>query len=137
MSLAPRKRELKPAFLLSATGSDCPLTLGRCPVIINNRSSEVGKGGYMSNLVVAPVTNKGQVTLPKSVRTILGLKAGPDMVAFRVERNGKVEIVPIEIKEKKTSPYSEEEWAKIEGLANHRGKSFNSAKAAKKYLKEL
>lgn len=91
----------------------------------------------MSDLLVAPVTKKGQVTLPKTVRTILRLKSGPDMVAFRVERNGKVEIVPIEIKEKKTSPYTAEEWTKIEGLANKKGKSFNSAEAARRHLKNL
>lgn len=94
-------------------------------------------GTLMSDLLVAPVTKKGQVTLPKTVRTILRLKSGPDMVAFRVERNGKVEIVPIEIKEKKTSAYTAEEWAKINGLANQKGKSFNSAKAARLYLKSL
>lgn len=89
----------------------------------------------MSDLLVAPVTKKGQVTLPKTVRTMLRLKSGPDMVAFRVERNGKVEIVPIEIKEKKTSPYTAKEWTKIEGLANQKGKSFSSVKAARRHLK--
>jgi hypothetical protein len=59
------------------------------------------------------------------------------MVAFRVERNGKVEIVPIEIKEKKASPYSEAEWTKIERFSAQHGKSFSSAKAAKKHLKSL
>ncbi len=87
--------------------------------------------------MVSPVTNKGQVTLPKTVRDVLGLKSGPDMVAFRVERNGKVAIVPVEIKEKKASPYNEEEWAKIERLSTRHGKSFASAKAAKKHLKSL
>ena len=91
----------------------------------------------MSHLMVSPVTNKGQVTLPKTVRDVLGLKAGPDMVAFRVERNGKVEIVPVEIREKKASPYNEDEWAKIGRLSAQRGKSFASAKAAKKHLKGL
>ena len=46
------------------------------------------------------------------------------MVAFRVERNGKVEIVPVEIREKKASPYNEEEWAKIERLSAQRGVVF-------------
>ena len=91
----------------------------------------------MSHLMVSPVTNKGQVTLPKAVRDILGLKPGPDMVAFRVERNGKVEIVSVEIREKKVSPYTEEEWSKIGKLSGQRGKSFASAKAAKKHLKSL
>lgn len=91
----------------------------------------------MPDLLVAPVTKKGQVTLPKPVRTILRLKSGPDMIAFRVERNGKVEIVPIEIKEKKISPYTAKEWARIEHLANQKGKSFSSAEAARRHLKSL
>ena len=91
----------------------------------------------MPELMVAPVTKKGQVPLPKPVRNILRLKSGPDMVAFRVERNGKVEIVPVEIKEKKTSPYTAKEWSKIEHLAGQRGKSFSSAEAARRHLKSL
>lgn len=91
----------------------------------------------MSNLMVAPVSSKGQVTLPKSVRILLGLRTGSDMVAFRVERSGRVEIVPVEITAKKASPYSEEDWAKLERLADRRGKLFSSAKAAKKHLESL
>ena len=91
----------------------------------------------MPQLMLSPVTNKGQVTLPKTVRNVLGLKSGPDMVAFRVERNGKVEIVSVEIKERKASPYTEKEWSKIGRLSGQRGKSFASAKAAKMHLKGL
>lgn len=91
----------------------------------------------MRELMVAPVTRKGQVTLPRVVRSVLRLNAGPDMVAFRIERNGKVEIVPVEIKQKARSPYSPEEWAKIEKLSNQKGKAFRSAEGARKYLKKL
>ena len=91
----------------------------------------------MSNLLVAPITKKGQVTLPKVIRTVLHLNKGPDMVAFHIEKNGKVRIVGVEVKEKKTSPYTAAEWDKIEKLANQKGKSLHSAKAAKEYLKKL
>lgn len=91
----------------------------------------------MSNLLVAPVTTKGQVTLPKAVRSVLCLNKGPDMVAFHIERNGKVRIVGVEVQEKKTSPYTSKEWEKIGKLSNQKGKSFHSVAAAKDYLKKL
>ncbi|MBI2069008.1 MAG: type II toxin-antitoxin system PrlF family antitoxin [Elusimicrobia bacterium] len=91
----------------------------------------------MSNLLVAPITKKGQVTLPKAIRTVLRLNKGPDMVAFHIEKNGKVRIVGVEVKEKKTSPYTASEWAKIEKLTAQKGKSFQSAKAAREHLKNL
>ncbi len=94
-------------------------------------------GNIMSNLLVAPVTIKGQVTLPKAVRTVLCLNQGPDMVAFHIERNGRVRIVGVEVQEKKSSPYTPREWNKIEKLAGQKGKSFHSAQAAKDYLKKL
>jgi len=61
----------------------------------------------MSNLMVAPVTNKGQVTLPKSSGRCLGSSPDPtwSLFASNAMEGG---IVPIEIKEKKTSPYNEE-----------------------------
>ena len=91
----------------------------------------------MPHLMVSPVTNKGQVTLPKTIRAALGLKPGSNMVAFRVERDGTVEIVPVEIKEKKATPYTEQEWAKLEGAAAKRGKTFPSARTAKKFLQTI
>lgn len=88
------------------------------------------------NLIVAPVSSKGQVTLPKSVRSLLRLKPG-EMVAFRIERSGRVEIVPVEVKEKKADPFTAEEWSKIDRLARQRGKTFDSPQAAKRFLKRL
>ena len=38
---------------------------------------------------------------------------------------------------KKTTPYTKEEWAKIEELASGKGKTCKSAKSAKKYLDSL
>ena len=39
------------------------------------------------------VTSKGQVTIPKAVRDLLGLHAG-SKVSFRRTRDGRVELVP-------------------------------------------
>ncbi|UWR35697.1 AbrB/MazE/SpoVT family DNA-binding domain-containing protein (plasmid) [Sulfitobacter sp. W027] len=41
------------------------------------------------------VTSKGQVTIPKAVRDLLGLHAG-SKVSFRCTRDGRVELVPQE-----------------------------------------
>ena len=40
-------------------------------------------------------------------------------------------------KVKKKTPYTKEEWTKIEELASGKGKTFKSAKSAKKYLDSL
>lgn len=39
------------------------------------------------------VTSKGQITIPKALREALGLASG-DRVAFRLRRDGVVEMVP-------------------------------------------
>ena len=38
---------------------------------------------------------------------------------------------------KKTTPYTKEEWTKIEELASQKSKTCKSAKSAKKYLDSL
>lgn len=40
------------------------------------------------------LTSKGQLTLPKKVRELLGLKNG-DKVGFSISETGKVEIAPV------------------------------------------
>ena len=82
----------------------------------------------------AKVTSKGQVTIPNLVRKMLRLHKN-SLVAFRISRNGIV-IVPARMVEEKT-PYTKEEWAKIEELASQKGKTCKSAKSAKKYLSSL
>jgi AbrB family looped-hinge helix DNA binding protein len=44
--------------------------------------------------VVAKVTSKGQVTVPKAVRTALGIRDGDDIV-FRVEGSGRAVIARV------------------------------------------
>jgi len=41
----------------------------------------------------ATVTSKGQITLPKEIRTHLGIGAG-DRVEFRIAPNGAVTVMP-------------------------------------------
>ena len=44
--------------------------------------------------MVATVTTKGQVTIPKAVRDLLGLKPGSE-VEFRQTQDGRVELKPL------------------------------------------
>lgn len=74
--------------------------------------------------VIATVTSKGQVTLPKKVREALGLKSG-DRVLFRVRNGGAVLAktpdlldlagsvpVPPELKGASWSKIKKEAWRK-------------------------
>ncbi|MCK4912471.1 MAG: type II toxin-antitoxin system PrlF family antitoxin [Candidatus Omnitrophica bacterium] len=82
----------------------------------------------------AKLTSKGQVTIPNLVRKMLRLHKD-SLIAFRITRDGIV-IVPARMVEEKT-PYTKEEWAKIEDLASMKGKTCKSGKSAKKYLDSL
>ena len=84
--------------------------------------------------MTAPLTEKGQVTIPKSIRMLLRLE-GQNIVGFRVAQ-GKVEVVPVEVKAT-SDPFTKEEWEKIERLSHQRGKVFKSAEQAKKYARSL
>ena len=45
-------------------------------------------------MTVATITSKGQVTIPKGVRSILGVKAG-DRIDFLINHDGSVSVRPI------------------------------------------
>lgn len=45
-------------------------------------------------MAIAKVTSKGQVTIPKSVRDRLGLRAG-DHLDFRLDGNGILRVEPV------------------------------------------
>jgi antitoxin PrlF len=45
-------------------------------------------------MTVATITSKGQVTVPKGVRSVLGVKAG-DRIDFIVNIDGSVSVKPI------------------------------------------
>jgi len=87
----------------------------------------------MEIIEMATLTSKGQVTVPAPIRNILSLKKGSTVI-FKVTDRG-VFFIPCEIKEKNS--YTREEWGKIEHLVTERGKSYKTAKGARKHLKSL
>jgi bifunctional DNA-binding transcriptional regulator/antitoxin component of YhaV-PrlF toxin-antitoxin module len=78
------------------------------------------------------ISSKGQTTIPRAVRVMLGLKEGSE-IAFKPANHGFIMMrVTTTIKEE--NPYSPKEWKKIEKLASARGKTFHNANAAIKHL---
>ena len=83
----------------------------------------------MAQPIVATVTSKGQVTLPKHVRELLRIHVG-DSVRFKPLAGGvlmtKIALEPEE--------FSEAEWKALGRLASQRGRRYASAK---EFLKDL
>jgi len=87
----------------------------------------------MTIIETAKVTSKGQVTIPNRIREILHVSSG-DSLAFGLSKEGII-LLPCKITAE--SPYSAQEWAKIEKLASVKGKVYKSSKRTKKYLEAL
>ena len=87
----------------------------------------------MTILETAKITSKGQVTIPNRIRRLLHLKEG-ESVGFSLTKGGVV-LVPCQIMAR--SPYTAQEWQKIEKLASEKGKTFTSVDSAKNHLKSL
>lgn len=87
----------------------------------------------MTILETAKVTSKGQITIPNRIRKFLHLEEGAS-VAFGLTKKGII-LLPCKITPE--SPYTPEEWAKIEKLASVKGKLYKSIKAAKRHIKAL
>ena len=85
----------------------------------------------MEIIEIARMTSKGQVTVPAPIRDIFNLKKGSSVI-FKLTDKGVI-FLPCEIKERET--YSQEEWSKVERLVAERGKTYKSAKGARKHLK--
>ena len=81
---------------------------------------------------ISRMTSKGQTTIPKKVREILGLKEGSE-IAFKAETGGFM-MVRITTTIKEENPYSPEEWKKIKVLSSQKGRNFTDQKALLKYL---
>lgn len=81
---------------------------------------------------IAKLNVKGQITIPNALRKFY--LNGSRFVGFKITPYG-ILLVPLEIKER--NPYTPEEWKKIEKLAFHKGKTYKSAKDAKKHIDEL
>lgn len=87
----------------------------------------------MTVLETAKITSKGQVTIPNRIRKILHVQAGASL-AFGLSKEGII-LLPCKITAE--SPYSAQEWLKIEKLASAKGKNYKSAKRAKKHIEAL
>lgn len=88
----------------------------------------LNKGKYY----LSHVTSKGQATIPKVVRVMLGLREGSE-IAFKSAAGGFM-LMRVTTMVKEENPYTPHEWKKIEKLAAKKGKTFHSAKAALKHL---
>ena len=87
----------------------------------------------MTIIETAKVTSKGQVTIPNRIRKILHVQTGASL-AFGLSKEGVV-LLPCKVTAE--SPYTPEEWAKIEKLTSAKGKIYKSAKKAKKHIEAL
>ena len=87
----------------------------------------------MTILETAKMTSKGQVTIPNRIRKLLHLKQG-EAIGFSVTKGGIV-LVPCQITGR--SPYTPNEWQKIEKLALEEGKVCATIQSAKEHLKSL
>ncbi len=92
----------------------------------------------MAEFLTAPLSAKAQLTLPKKIRELLGVKAKGDRVGFVIDEKAhrvtitKVDLVPAE------EPYTDEEIRKLLKLAKEPGgKTFESAEAFLKHLHSL
>ena len=92
----------------------------------------------MSTLMTATLSSKAQLTLPKRIRELLGLREKGDQVGFIVDENTrrvvltKITLVPAE------EPYTEDELRKLLKLATAPGKrTFASAEAFLKHVRSL
>ena len=92
----------------------------------------------MAKWVTAPLSSKAQITLPKRVRELLGVREKGDRVGFLIDEKAhrvmitKVKLVPEE------EPYTDEEIRKLLKLRKEPGgKTFDSAEAFLKHLHSL
>ncbi len=78
------------------------------------------------------MTEKHQITIPKRIAEILGLGKG-SLFEVEVHKN-RIELVPVEVKEKE---FSEEEYAKLDKLSREeKGKEVRVTKAFIRRLKK-
>ena len=69
-----------------------------------------------AHIITSPVGAKAQVTLPKSVREALHLKAQHDLVGFVIQ-GGRVALTRIE-PVPSSDPFTAQEWKTIERLTS-------------------
>ena len=76
------------------------------------------------------MTEKHQITIPKRIAETLGLTKG-SLFEVGVRRN-RIELVPVEVKEKE---FSEEEYAKLDKLV--REEKEKAVRVTKAYIRRL
>lgn len=81
---------------------------------------------------VSHITSKGQATIPKAVRAMLGLKEGSE-IAFKPATGGFM-LIRVTTTIKEENPYTPQEWEKIKKLASEKGKTLRNEKALLKHL---
>ncbi len=81
---------------------------------------------------VSHITSKGQTTIPRAVRAMLGLKEGSE-IAFKPSTHGFM-LIRITTTIKEENPYTPKEWKKIGKLASAKGKTFHNPETALKHL---
>ncbi len=86
----------------------------------------------MTKRLVATVSSKGQLTLPKPVRELLHIQLG-DYIQFE-PREGGVLLTRIALE---PEGLSESEWKALDHLASKKGKRYKSAKSFLKDLEQL
>jgi len=91
----------------------------------------------MPQLVTVPLTSKGQLTLPKAVRELLGVGSKGDLVGFVLDPKTKriqltrVEAIPVQ------EDFTPEEYKKLLALPHRRGgKTFRNIHSLIKELKK-
>ncbi len=82
---------------------------------------------------MAIISSRGQVTIPQDVRDIMHIRRG-SVVGFEPTKRG---ILMVAMKIEPKSPYTDEEWQKIEKLSKSKGKVYNTAEAAKTHIANL
>ena len=92
----------------------------------------------MTMVVTATLSSKAQLTLPKRIRELLGIRAKGDQVGFVVDEKTrrvlmtKISLVPAE------EPYTEEELRKLLRLARAPGKrTYATAEAFLEHVRSL
>ena len=86
----------------------------------------------MAKRLVAALSSKGQVTLPKPVRELLRLESG-DYLRFKPVVGG-VLVTKIKLD---AEEFTEEEWRALGRLADQRGRRYKTAKAFLRDLERL
>lgn len=92
----------------------------------------------MAKLISAPLSSKLQLTLPKRVRDVLGVREGGDRVGFLIdEKTHRVTLTKADVVPSGPS-YTAAEIRKLLKIAKEPGgKTFESAEAFLKHLRSL